>query len=51
LRSEGDLPIATFLEVDRMLEDVYGNHIHQNPGTHLNGGITDDKLWQNYYIF
>jgi hypothetical protein len=21
-------------------------YVHQNPGTHLNGGITDDAMWQ-----
>jgi hypothetical protein len=48
LRSEGDLPAATILELDQMLDDVYEDHVHQNPGTHLDGDITDNKLWQGY---
>ena len=25
---------------------VYGDQIHQSDGTHLNGGVVDDKVWQ-----
>ena len=28
---------------------VYGDHVHQNDGTHLNGGIADDPVWQVYW--
>ena len=35
--------------VDRLLDKVYGDHIHQNPGTHLDGGVADDFLWQSYW--
>ena len=28
------------------LKEVYGDHIHQNDGTHLDGGIRDDGIWQ-----
>jgi hypothetical protein len=28
------------------MKTVYGDHIHQNPGTHLSGGIAEDALWQ-----
>ena len=28
------------------LERVYGEKIHQNDGTHLDGGVVDDKVWQ-----
>jgi hypothetical protein len=45
----GDLPGAIITEVDRMMDKVYGNHIHQNPGTHLDGGIADDAKWQDYH--
>lgn len=48
-RCIGDLPGATISEVDRMLDEVYGDHVHQNPGTHLDGGISDDKLWQEHW--
>jgi hypothetical protein len=45
----GDLPGAIISEADRMLDKVYGDHVHQNPGTHLNGGIEDDAMWQGYH--
>jgi hypothetical protein len=46
----GDLPGAIVSDADRMLVDkVYGDHVHQNPGTHLNGGIEDDAMWQRYH--
>ena len=29
-----------------MLQEVYGNFPHQNDGSHLDGGVADDALWQ-----
>ena len=43
----GDLPGAVISEADRKLLDVYGNYIHQNDGSHLDGGIADDAEWQD----
>jgi len=48
-RHIGDLPGAVISEVDRKMDEVYGDHVHQNPGTHLDGGISDDKKWQEYW--
>jgi hypothetical protein len=31
------------------MEEVYGDYVHQNLGTHLEGGITDDAMWQGYW--
>ena len=45
----GDLPDATISEADRKLLEVYGAYIHQNDGTHLDGGIKDDAIWQEYW--
>ncbi len=45
----GDLPDATISEADRKLLEVYGDYIHQNDGTHLDGGIKDDAIWQEYW--
>eukprot|EP00957_Ditylum_brightwellii_P177177 13497098-Ditylum_brightwellii.AAC.1 len=28
---------------------VYGDTIHGNDGSHLSGGIVDDKLWQKFW--
>ena len=45
----GNLPDYIMLEADEMMDGAYGDHIHQNPGQHLNGGITDDPVWQDYW--
>jgi hypothetical protein len=44
----GDLPEATLGDADRMLDTVYGGHIHQNDSTHLEGGIVNNNDWQEY---
>ena len=31
---------------DKALDEFYGDHVHNNPGFHLDGGIADDQLWQ-----
>merc|ERR1711884_89602 len=41
-----DLQGYELTEADRLLDSVYGNHAHANNGTHLNGGILDDRKWQ-----
>jgi hypothetical protein len=43
----GDLPGYKITEVDQKLMDVYGDYIHQNDGSHLDGGILDDAAWQS----
>jgi hypothetical protein len=48
-RHVGDLPGATISEADLKLDEVYGDHVHQNSGQHLDGGITDDAIWQSYW--
>ena len=40
-RNVGDLPGATILAADRLLDTVYGDHVHQNLGQHLDGGIAN----------
>jgi hypothetical protein len=30
-----------------MMDKVYGDHVHQNPGMYLRGDIPDDELWQD----
>jgi hypothetical protein len=32
-----------------MMDKVYADHAHQNPGTHLRGDIPDDEMWQDYW--
>jgi hypothetical protein len=36
------------MDVDQKMDEVYGDHIHQNPGTHLTGGITKNAIWQEH---
>jgi hypothetical protein len=49
-REDGDLQGATPLsDANILLDMVHGDHVHQNPGTHLNGGILDDAKWQHYW--
>ncbi len=40
--------IQAFTPADHKLLEVYGDTIHQNDGTHLDGGIGigDNRLWQ-----
>jgi hypothetical protein len=44
-----NFPDAIISDADRMMDKVYGDHVHQNPGTHLDGGIADDTMWQDYH--
>ena len=34
---------------DLSLREVYGDWVHANPGTHLEGGIRDDSAWQAWW--
>ena len=45
---KGDLPGYIVSPENRKLDEVYGDHIHENIGTHLTGGISTDKQWQRY---
>ena len=40
---KGDLEGTPTTEVDMMMFKVYGDKVHQNDGTHLDGGIADDQ--------
>ena len=31
---------------DKKLDMVYGDHVHQNNGSHLSGGVDDNAAWQ-----
>ena len=42
----GDLPDVMVTDVDRKLMGVCRDCIHQNDGTHLDGGVEDDAAWQ-----
>ena len=34
---------------DLRLQEVYGDWVHANPGTHLDGGIKDNSAWQAWW--
>ena len=40
------LEVAIPSEADIWLVQVYGDHVHQNDGCHMNGAIADDNVWQ-----
>ena len=42
----GDLPEVLPQGADDMLFGVYQDWVHQNPGNHLDDGITEDGNWQ-----
>ena len=42
-----NLPSNTASPADLKLQEVYGDYVHQNPGTHLTRGILDDAVWQD----
>ena len=42
-----DLPYFTPERVHLLLREVYGDFPHDNEGSHLDGGVADDALWQH----
>ena len=42
-------PVYTPTPEDLRLQEVYGDWVHANPGTHLDGGIRDDSAWQAWW--
>jgi hypothetical protein len=49
-QEDGDVPGSSLSGADQKMDTVYGDHVHQNPGTHLLGGIADDALWQERWL-
>ena len=41
-----DLPRFTPERAHLLLQGVYGDFLHHNDGSHLDGGIADDAAWQ-----
>ena len=44
--SNPDLPGYKITEQDRQLTAIFGDYIHSNDGTHLDGGVQNDPFWQ-----
>ena len=51
LDRDKDFSSAKVSEANLKLDMVYGDHIHENSGHHLHGGIgaAQDMLWQRYH--
>jgi hypothetical protein len=45
----GNLPDYVTIDANRKLDEVYGDHVHQNSGRHLDGKVADGSMWQNYW--
>lgn len=46
LNEKSDLPCYMPTETDELFDTVYGDHVHDNDGSHLHGGVADDIEWQ-----
>ena len=42
-------PDGNISPADRKLHEVYGDHIRADDGTHLDGGVPMDRMWQKYW--
>lgn len=42
-----DLPGYVLSPADRLLDTLYGDHVHPNDGCHLAGGVDDDHHWRS----
>ena len=49
LFDEADANTAPIPESYRRLQTVYGGTLHDDDGTHLQGGVSSDSLWQGYH--
>ena len=45
----GDVLVYQPTPEDLRLREVYRDWVHANPGTHLDGGVRDDSLWQAWW--
>ena len=45
-----DLPGYVPTAADLLLDSVLGDHVHDNDGTHLDGGIANDRFWQKRWM-
>ena len=41
-----DLPGYVLTDSDKIFDRAFGDHIHQNDGSHLTGGVKGDRFWQ-----
>ena len=48
-QSAEDLKKQILSPAEKLLQKVYGDSVHTNDGTQLDGGIENDKIWQDYW--
>ena len=46
---KGDVPEYVPTPEDLCLREVYGEWVHGTLGTHLDGGVKEDGLWQGWW--
>ena len=46
LEENSDLPYFTPGRAHLLLQRIYGDFMHQNDGSYLDGGFTDDAIWK-----
>ena len=46
---DADLPEHVKTADDLKLETVYGDYVHNNSGSHVNGSTKDDLVWQGWW--
>ena len=47
--ASGDVPGYVPTQEDLRLWEVYGDWVHRNPGTHLDGSVADNLAWQAWW--
>ena len=46
LESVVDLPYESLMDANEKILGVYQDWVHQNPGSHMDGGTEEDSKWQ-----
>ena len=49
LAIKSELPGDRLMAANDTIFGVYHDWVHQNPGTHLDGGIEENGKWQNIW--
>jgi hypothetical protein len=43
------LPAYVPTEADKLLDSVFGDHVHDNDRSQLDGGVDEDRIYQKYW--
>jgi hypothetical protein len=47
--ANSNLPSCQKTAMDKLFDEVFGDHMHDNLSTHFDGGIAGDALWQSIW--